>query len=319
MKWSVIVLLVLGVVAAIAAALLTASLRAQPPIAAAERQAEARIVVTARALEANHVVQADDLAVRSVPPSQVTRGYLADPSFAVGKSLRTAVAEGQAVTAASFMPEGSARDLASRALTTGKRAKTVALTDDAALEGLLYAGCMVDVLWCYKGEANKTQPMSKTLLENVPVLAIGRQTVLSEKAGEAPAEGAGTHTTKQLVTLLLDPQQAAAVQLAMDHGGISLVMRNPADADPVTIPPVSLQALARDYFPILAAEDSSAWVQKFRELTQSINARFAQLAGQLRAPATQPLAGRAWEMVVIRGAKVQVESVGEAMAQIAQR
>jgi Flp pilus assembly protein CpaB len=320
MKWSIIVLVLLGVMAATAAGLLAASLSSRnghTGIAGPAR--ETQIVVAARPLETNYVLQADALTVRHMPASQVPKDSLRDPSLAIGKPLRMPVAEGQMLTANSFIPDESPRNMANRMLSPGQRAKTVSLPEDAALEGLLYPGCIVDVLWSYKADATKGCAMSRTLLENVSVLALNRQTILSDdvdaKAGNDSGRGS---RNRQLVTLLLDSKQAATLQLAMDHGTISLALRNPTDEIQVTSPPVSLAGMIQGYAPMLAEWDTSAWAQGLRDLSQAIGKHLAQ-ANQNKAqvepaPTVAPVARREWETTVIRGPKVQVERFAEADA-----
>jgi pilus assembly protein CpaB len=313
MRWSIVILLVLGLMAATAAGLLATTWHARSaPAVIAGSPGEAQVVVAARPLEANSVIQADVVAVRSVPRAQAPRGCLGDPALAIGKSLRLPMAQGQLFTAASFVPEESPRNLANRMLAPGQRAKTVSLPEDAAMEGLLYPGCMVDVLWSFKGEESKSEAMSKTLLENVPVLAIGRHTILAEDAGDS-AENASSRggSTRQLVTLLLDPRQAATLQLAMDHGTISLALRNPTDAIREQSQAVPLRTLVHGYLPELDNWNAAGWAQGLRDLSKAIGAGMAG-TGADPAPVAQTPARHGWETVVIRGAKVQVEQLADA-------
>lgn len=316
MKWSIIVLVVLGVMAATAAGLLASSLSHRngrvvgPP-------AEARIVVAARPMEANHILQAEDLVTRSLPATQAPRDSLRDPAMAIGKPLRAPVAEGQLLTVNSFIPDESPRNMANRMLSPGQRAKTISLPEDAALEGLLYPGCIVDVLWSYKGDSSKGSAMSRTLLEDVSVLAINRQTVLSENVDARSDEASGRGSrNRQLVTLLLDSKQAATLQLAMDHGTISLALRNPTDEIQVTSPPVSLAGIIQGYAPMLAEWDTGNWAESLRSLTQAISKSLSQnnQAQEQPAPVVAPVVQREWETTVIRGPKVQVERFAEADA-----
>jgi Flp pilus assembly protein CpaB len=235
--------------------------------------------------------------------------------LAIGKPLRMPVAEGQALTVSSFIPDDSPRNMANRMLSPGQRAKTVSLPEDAALEGLLYPGCIVDVLWSFKGDSTKAQAISRTLLENVSVLALGSHTILSEDA-DAKTEGASARgsNARQLVTLLLDSKQAATLQLAMDHGTISLALRNPVDAIGVTSPPVSLRGILQGHTPMLASW-SAALAEGLRDLSSVIGQHLAQSTATAgAAPAAAPLTRREWQTTVIRGPKVQVEKFAEADA-----
>jgi pilus assembly protein CpaB len=141
------------------------------------------------------------------------------------------VVKGQVFTQACFAPQGSGYHLAST-LPEGKRAVSVALADYSVLEGLLYPGSTVDVIASFdmrsKGD-NHTGVISKTLLHGIQVLAVENQTIVSKPGIEETAAGRGANENRRRVTLLVNPDQAEMLQLAMVHGVISLAMRKPND------------------------------------------------------------------------------------------
>jgi Flp pilus assembly protein CpaB len=101
---------------------------------------------------------------------------------------------------------------------------------------LLYPGCVVDVLagfkltYAYQG---KGQAISTTLLHGIQVLAVEKKTIVSKQEDELEAAKPPTSSRNISVTLMVDPRQAEALQLAMKHGNISLALRNPLDKYPV--------------------------------------------------------------------------------------
>lgn len=301
MKWSIVLLLVVGVVAAAAAAVLLATLRSGGRgIGGSTAAGEVQIVVATRALEPYTVVQADAVTTRSVPLAQAPRSYLPDPAYAIGKPLRLPMAEGQLFTSACFANDDSPQSVASKLLPPGKRAKTVALSDDAAMQGLLYPGCMVDVLWCFGGGSTSIvqgNAMSKTLLENVPVLAVGRQTALSED--ETKESSLSRSRSNNLVTLLVDAHQAEILQLAIDQGAINLVMRNPRDVERISPRPVALASLAGSHAPFTTSQEGLArLLAAARELGRGFGERMQPTSEATAMP-------QEWETVIIRGDKQQ--------------
>jgi len=231
-RLSVVILAILGLAAALGAALLTVTMQAEPLREARQIIApEAQILVAAEDLPAMTVLTAEACRQRTVQGKQAPQGSLSDPAQAVGKLLTMPVVEGQALTTNLFAHEGTGLHLAGM-LEPGMRAVTIALSDYSGLEGLLYPGCRVDVMGTFQiTGANKVgSAVSTALLENVQVLAVGRQAVGASEELSAEAS-TRSYNKKILVTLMVDANQAEALQLGMEHGQISLAMRNPRDEE----------------------------------------------------------------------------------------
>jgi Flp pilus assembly protein CpaB len=115
----------------------------------------------------------------------------------------------------------------------GKRAVTLSLDDHSGLERILYPGCIVDVVASFKVNASEEmgRAVSTTLLQNIEVLAVeGSSVVNKEDPDKVEARTTRTGTRRSLlVTVMVDSKQAEALQLATQHGEVSLAMRNPAD------------------------------------------------------------------------------------------
>jgi pilus assembly protein CpaB len=238
MKWSIVGLLLLGVIAAAAAAFLVAGIlssRAAEASSAAvpepeARIAEAEVLVAARDLKPMTLLGAGDLEVQRIARSLRPPASYSSPLQIIGKLLIVPVMEGQVLTDALFADEGSGHHLAA-AIGHGKRAVSVNLSDTMGLEGLLYPGCSVDVvasMYLPSDGGLGKQPVAMTLLEAVTVLAVGERTIV---ASERPANAAGRpgSSGRPSVTLLVTPEQAEALKLATGEGSVSLVMRNPTE------------------------------------------------------------------------------------------
>ena len=247
MKWSILGLFSLGLVAAVCAAMLVTSIRAgearagaagavlrplsAPASGAPGQESEAAVLVAARALEALSVLDASALRTERVPLDELEPGAVASVAAAIGRVLVRPVEEGEPITTAVFAGEGSGVHVAS-ALRPGMRAVSVALNDNMGLETLLYPGSVVDVLasMALRDAGADERPVAMTLLQGVFVLAVGEETVVSEGPREGEAAGATARASRRPnVTLLVDSKQAEALKLAMQEGSVSLVLRNPAD------------------------------------------------------------------------------------------
>lgn len=235
-RWSIVFLALFGVVAALAAAVLTASLSAQRIQAAApEEEREVTILVAAKDLAAMQTVTKNDVVEKTVKISAAPAKYYSDPAQIVGKVLSLPVVEGQTYSDDNFPAEGSGLLLASH-LPKGKRAVQLALNDYSGLEGLLYPGCIVDVVASFKVDtaARIGRAVSTTLLQNIQVLGVEGSTVVhkeSEEEQQGRTRASRNMQKSLLVTVMVDSRQAEALQLAMEHGSISLALRNPGDED----------------------------------------------------------------------------------------
>ena len=147
--------------------------------------------------------------------------------------------EGQVLTESCFVTEGSGAQLAA-ALPHGMRAVSITLSGRAVSGGLLYPGCVVDVLASFSlpsVDRDRGQAISTTLLHGIQVLAVEDATIVSKRDDKKKSTLKGNRTSSGRVTiaLMVDPRQAEALQLARDYGKISLAMRNPLDRYPVDI------------------------------------------------------------------------------------
>lgn len=235
MKWSIVLMGLLGLVAACCAAVLTASMQARPVTQAVQLSAiPVKMLVAAQAVEPMSVVQSDAVKQVTVQSGEAPAGYYSDPSQVVGRVIAFATVEGQPFTRGLFAAEGSGMHLAG-VLPPGKRAVAISLSDYSSLEGLLYAGSRVDVLASFDiSSASKMgKAVSTTLIENVEVLAIEGITVAASEGDETSAasttSGKAQQKKKAVVTLMVDSKQGEALQLAMENGRITLALRNPHD------------------------------------------------------------------------------------------
>jgi pilus assembly protein CpaB len=241
MKWGIIGLVILGLVAAACAALLVGAVRTDSSASAGENEnsspgievAMARISMPAMTvITVEHFVKGK-ISQDELPPGE----QLVSPAGIVGRVLAIPVVEGQVLTQSCFVRQGTGSLLAA-ALPHGMRAVSVSLSGktipDAAL---LYPGCVVDVLVSFKlpGSTRGTA-LSTTMLRGIQVLAVAGYTVVSNPESEAARGGRGRSASRAAtITLLVNPKQAEALMLAAENGNVSLTIRNPLDTELVHI------------------------------------------------------------------------------------
>jgi len=230
MKVGIIILVVLGLIAAACAALLVGAMGAGSS-ATAKAPAGIEVAVAKMSLPAMTLMTLDHVAKQAVPRNELPQGQgqLALPAGVIGRLLAVPVVEGQVLTESCFVSEGSGAQIV-KAIPDGMRAVTLGLSGRAVPDALfLYPGSVVDVLFSFRlstrsvGEAG-----SLTILSGIQVLAVDGESVVSKPEEEKEAKTRRSSGNVQ-VTLLLDQKQAEALQVLADNGNISLTIRNPLD------------------------------------------------------------------------------------------
>ena len=281
-KWPIVAVLGLGLLAAVCAAVLMAALKAGGAEGVAA-PTTAEILVASSDLPGMTRIEQDMFEVREVGLGEAPDGAFSDPVQLLGRVLKADVVAGQAILETALLSDEGGAQLAS-SLPSGMRAVSVEINGSSALRGLLFPGSRVDVIVAYKPRvgARGAAPVSRTLLQNVGVLAVEDKTVFSaesqDEEGERAPVSSRRGTRGLMVTLMVDPQQARELQSARDVGELSLSLRNPLDAS-LTADPEAEEPIAE---PIDAA------------------------AGPAPAPAEKPV-----QIVVVRGGKTEIVTFGE--------
>ena len=316
MKYTIALLVVLGFVAAICAVLLVNVLRADKMMAKSD---DVHVITAAQDIPSMSIVTSDAIEQKEAKEKEIPEGACANAAQVVGKILAVSVVKGQVLTASCFVSEGSGAKLAA-SLPAGMRAVTVSLSNQSVSGGLLYPGCIVDVLASFKltgglhSEESKGEAISTTLLHGVQVLVIQGETVISQseidQQKEKVSPKAASANQTLAVTLLVDSKQAEALQLARDNGQISLAMRNPLDTQPVD---VDATVLSRGRLSKLGSLLGST-VPKKKAGTGSAEMNDEQDAASQTDPlhafmSEDDTESANWEVTVIRGNQVKDEEL----------
>lgn len=238
MKFGIVILLILGLVAAACAAVLMGTLDIGTSKAKQPQSLEvalARVSLPAITVITNDYIDVEMLSRNELPP-----GKLVKPSQIIGRVLAVPVVEGQVLTESCFVPEGAASKLIAQ-IPYGMRAFTVSVSSKAMPDrALLQPGSVVDVLVSYKLSSRDTEgeALSTTMLRGIQVLAISGESIVSNTGDEEEKKTSKRSSSRgALVTLLVDTKQAEALQLAIENGNITLSIRNPLDKDEFDMDP----------------------------------------------------------------------------------
>ncbi len=227
MKFSVVLLLILGLVAAACAAVLMGIFNIGTPASGRTQSQGVEVAMANAYLPAMTVMTNEKIDTETVSRDELPKGRLVNPAGVIGRVLSVPVYEGQILTESCFVAEGSGAHLVAQ-IPHGMRAITVPVSSKSMPDrALLYPGCVVDVVAVYRLSGQDS--VSTTMLRGIQVIAIDNETIVSNQENEE--EGTQRRNTSRgaSVTLLVDTKQAEGLLLAVQNGIISLSVRNPLD------------------------------------------------------------------------------------------
>jgi pilus assembly protein CpaB len=213
-KSFMIVAVLLGAAAAVVGYYGLTSMASQ---AAAQNDANYRNVVVC-ATDLTFGVKLDKPMLRVVryPKESVPDGAFADMDSVAGQTTKVFMSAREPVTAIKLSSRGGGLSMLVR---PNMRAASLEVNQVSGVSGFVLPGDRVDVLATVEPRSSIEDAVTRTVLQNVEVLASGQKT---EQQDNKPI-------TVQSVTILVDPNGAETLALAMHEGKIHLVLRNPED------------------------------------------------------------------------------------------
>lgn len=237
--------LVAAVIAVIVAALVYVVLSKQTGAPEPTEPQMVTVLVAERAIAPFTTITADMLGTREVDSRAAPSGALTEPEQAIGKISQGPIISGQTLTGADVGVRSAEQGL-TFVIEEGMRAVTVALDPISGVGGFVFPGDRVDVLTTFQqGEV----AITKTILQNVEVLAMNEQTTrpapagaaapqATDQAGQATANGGEAPATIQVksATLAVSPDQAQSLLLSAFKGAVHLALRPREDDSVVSLP-----------------------------------------------------------------------------------
>ncbi len=185
------------------------------------------VQAASRDMAAGTRLRKGDLKAIHVPERDVPRAAILDENQALERPLLFPVVVNEPITSSKVASTAGAEGLPAT-IEIGKRAIAVPITDTSGVAGLIQPRAHVDVLFTRPG--TMADAVTATILENVIVLAIGRNTEGTNSATPSTANAqAAARPSAQSATLLVTPEEARKLELAKNQGKISLALRNPLD------------------------------------------------------------------------------------------
>jgi len=233
-----IVAALLGTAAAIVGYFGLSSLATQ---AVAKSDANYRnVIVTASDLTYGVKLDRAMLRMARYPKDAVPEGAYANMDSVVGQTTKVFMGAREPVTATKMSSRGGGLSMLVRPT---MRAASLEVNQVSGVSGFVLPGDRVDVLVTVDGRNPNEDAVTRTVLQNVEVLAAGQKT---EQQDNKPI-------TVQAVTILVAPDGAETLALAEHEGKIHLVLRNPEDQAEVTVASLSTREML-GHQPAMAAQ-----------------------------------------------------------------
>ncbi|MGH7514244.1 MAG: Flp pilus assembly protein CpaB [Gemmatimonadales bacterium] len=219
--------------------------QATPLLASGPRKTS--IVLAARSLPIGAVITDQDVKVVGWPGEAVPSGYIGSLKDAIGRGVITPVSENEPLLASkvSTFDQGGGLPII---IKDGMRAMSVRVDEVIGVAGFVLPGTHVDVLLSLDKGDNRPQSITRTILQNVQVLAAGQQ-VQRDKEGKPQ--------TVTVITLLVTLDDAELLVLAGKEGRIQLALRNGLDTLAVATSGAKADQLAPGAAPARAPRNPS--------------------------------------------------------------
>jgi pilus assembly protein CpaB len=219
-------------------------------------------------------------------------GYIADPSAAIGRVVIYPMQINEPFTESKLAPASVKMGGVAAIVSPKKRAMAVKVDKVIGVSGFIHPGNRVDVLVSLPKSESLPQAITKIVLENVPVLAVGTEFEQAAGKKEKPAQ-------VDVITLEVSPEEGEKLALAATEGKLQLALRNYTDMEDVKTRGTSIPALLTSYVGGTAAPaKQSATV---RRGTRSAPAGVDATAKQRAA---SPAPTGSYTVELIKGSKV---------------
>lgn len=253
--------LVFGIAAAIGAYLLV-----QSP-AAASKPETVSVVVAAVDINRGETLSAQHLVQREWPKDSVPEGVVLHLRDAIDRTARIALMKGDLLSEGKMAPVGAGRGMAA-IIPAGMRAVTIQTPNVASgVAGFILPGNKVDVLLTVSSSGTNDPTgggSTITLLQNVEILAVDQRI-------DAPQDNKMDLKELRSVTLLVNPDGAARLDLGQNKGTLQLALRSHADTTTTFVEPATLAGLRiNPAEPITVPQDLDQVVGKPRPVVAAL-------------------------------------------------
>ena len=173
----------------------------------------------------------------SFPKESLVQGYLSTVEQVKGRVLIANIKANEPILDAKLAPLDAAQGGMAVVTQRGKRAMAVRVDDVVGVAGFIKPGNRVDMLVTLR----QSSPKSKTVLQNVLVLATGLQMDVQDHKAKPKKV--------RVITVEVTPEEAEKLALAAAEGTVTMALRSYANTQPVLTRGATLTTLLNSYRP----------------------------------------------------------------------
>lgn len=235
--------LILAIVLGLAAAAVVILYLNQQSAANVTTRSTRPVVVAATDQKFGTKLERNMLKVVNYPKDSVPVNAYSSLDSVVGQTTKIFLAAKEPVLASKLSTIGGGLSMMVR---SNMRASSVTVNLVSSVSGFVVPGDKVDVLVTIDQQAQQQIATTKTILQNIEVLAAGVKTESRDQENKP-------NTDLQTITLLVDPSSAERMALAMHEGKIHLTLRNPEDVDTTKVASIDTRQLLGNSSPAVAS------------------------------------------------------------------
>jgi pilus assembly protein CpaB len=190
------------------------------------------------------------MQLQELPPGVLPEGHFTSLDAIKDRVLLSDIKRNELLLESKLAPVGTTTGGVAAITDPNKRAMSVKVDDVIGVAGFIKPADRVDVMVTIETMQGKPElAVSKTILENVKVLAAGTQ---MERKGkdEEPKQ-------VQVITLEVDAEEAEKLALASTQGRLRLALRNPLNSERVLTKGANVGALLSSFRPKAAPKAAS--------------------------------------------------------------
>ncbi len=186
------------------------------PVSQAQGPATVPVVVAIADMTFGTSLEEKHLKVAEFPEKSVPVGSYSSIDSIVGQTIKVFVVSGEPVLASKLSGIGGGLSVR---VPPNMRAMSLKVNEVTGVSGFILPGDRVDVLVTVDNAGGTGVAITKTILQDLEVLAAGVKTETKKNH----------NITVQSVTVLVQPEGTQKLALAVNQGRIHLALRNPVD------------------------------------------------------------------------------------------
>jgi pilus assembly protein CpaB len=174
------------------------------------------VVVATKDMTFGTTLKDSDVKVVAFPKESVPQGSYGSVDSVLSQTTKVFLQQGEPVLMSKLSAIGGGLSVR---VSPNMRAMSLNVNDVTGVSGFVLPGDRVDVIVTVDNVAGSNVAVTKTILQDVEVLAAGVKT--ENKNNQ--------HITVQTVTVLVEPEGAEKLALGVHQGKVHLALRNPVD------------------------------------------------------------------------------------------